>query len=262
MTIAPTLRHELDEPPLWMYAWPLRDGTVTPIYSEELANVHLTRSEMIEPVVREAIAAAGPGPRVLDLGCNEGLFAQLALAWGAGHVLGCDIRERNIRRAEAIRDHYEIPAAHLEFRCTDLLAIDPVELGAFDIVLCLGVVYHLEDPIGALRVARRLVAPGGLCVVESQLTRQHEPVVHGWGARDHLQRAEGSFALLYEDEPENLLASAGGLISLIPNAAALELAMRVAGFVDLRWLEAASHHNPQYRLRDRGIVVGHAAGAR
>ncbi len=256
--IAAELRHELDRPPPWMYPWPLRDGTGAPVHSDELVSVHQTRREMIEPVVRAALATAGPGARVLDLGCNEGLFAHLARTWGAGHVLGCDIRDDNIRRATAIRDHYGISPAELEFRCVDALTLDSAP-GQFDLVLALGLIYHLEDPVRALRVARRMLAPDGLCVVESQLTRQRDPVVHGWGGSAQLHQTAASFAARFEDEPENLLASASGVLSLIPNAAAVEIAMQVAGFSGLRWLEATADHDQQYVIGDRGIVIGRAA---
>ncbi len=255
--IAAELRRELQTMP-WMYPWPLRDGTVAPIYSDELHAVHRTRREMIEPAVRATLAGAGPDARVLDLGCNEGLFAHLARAWGARHVVGCDIRERNVRRAVAIRDHYGIPAAELEFRHADVHALDPAELGTFDVVLCLGLVYHLEDPVGALRLARRLLAPGGLCVAESQLTRQAQPIVYGWGTSSCLDETEASFAVRFENAPDHPLASPDGTLSLIPNAAALELAMRVAGFARVLWLEAGPDHNPQYVRRDRGILTGRA----
>jgi tRNA (mo5U34)-methyltransferase len=253
--VAPELRSELERP--WMYPWPLRDGTTASVHSEELVSIHQTRRVMIESVVRDALTTAGPEPRVLDLGCNEGLFAHLARAWGARFVLGCDIRPDNISRATAIRDHYGIAADEIEFRCLDALALEPVT-GHFDVVLVLGLIYHLEDPVGALRVARRLLAPGGLCVVESQLTRQQDPIVHGWGSAT-LQKTAGSFAAKFEDEPENLLASEGGLLSLIPNSAALEVALRVAGFSGLEWLEAGPDHNPQYVGGDRGIIIGRAA---
>lgn len=254
--IAGELRRELDRPPPWMYPWPLSDGTSAPVHWDGLVSVHQTRREMIEPVVRAALAATGPTARVLDLGCNEGLFAHLARAWGGGYVLGCDIREENIRRATAIREHYGVSPAELEFRCVDALTLDAAP-GQFDLVLTLGLIYHLEDPVGALRVARRMLAPGGLCVVESQLTRQRAPIVHGWGSSALLE-AVASFAVRFEDQPEHLLASAGGVLSLIPNAAALEIAMRVAGFSDVRWLEATPGHDEQYVEGDRGIIIGRA----
>jgi tRNA (mo5U34)-methyltransferase len=256
--VAEELRRQLDAEAPWMYPWPLRDGTVARVHSDELVQVHVTRCEMIEPAVRAALAAGAPGARVLDLGCNEGLFAHLALRWGAERVVGCDIRERNIRRARAIRSHYGIPSARLEFRRADVRALDPTELGPFDVVLVLGLIYHLEDPVGALRIAHRLTLPGGLCVVESQLTRQREPLIHGWGTSSAWEAADASFAARFEDDPDNLLASAGGTLSLIPNGAAVELAMRVAGFTGMRWLAASPDHDRQYVERDRGILVGRA----
>jgi len=49
----------------------------------------------------------------------------------------------------------------------DFMAMDLSPLGQFDIVLFLGVLYHLTDPLGALRRVARVTAPGGLAVVET-----------------------------------------------------------------------------------------------
>jgi len=55
---------------------------------------------------------------------------------------------------------------------------DPHELcavladGAFDLVLFLGVLYHLRDPLRALEVAVSLLKPGGLIIVESHVASE------------------------------------------------------------------------------------------
>jgi hypothetical protein len=49
------------------------------------------------------------------------------------------------------------------------------------------------------------------------LTRQTDPIVHGWGQTGSFKQAEGSFAARLElDQASNTLASAGGVVSLIP----------------------------------------------
>jgi hypothetical protein len=45
----------------------------------------------------------------------------------------------------------------------------------------LDVIYHLENPIGALRIAASLAKPNVLVVADSQLTRQSEPIKHSDG---------------------------------------------------------------------------------
>jgi tRNA (mo5U34)-methyltransferase len=240
-----------------MYEFELGAGVTTPPLGPNLRSVHETRRQLIEAPVRAALAAAGPGARALDLACNEGWFSHRMLDWGAERPVGVDIREDNVRRANLIRDHFGITADRLSFRQADVLHLDPEELGRFDVVLVLGLIYHMERPLDALRIARRLTS--GVCLIESQLTRQDRPIVLGTG-RPHVyeQRAEG-FAAFVENDPENPLASTAGVMSLVPNRAALEAMPLWAGFAAVEWLPAQSHHDVQYIAEDRGVVAAYVS---
>jgi tRNA (mo5U34)-methyltransferase len=48
--------------------------------------------------------------------------------------------------------------------------LNPEEYGLFDLVLFLGVLYHLRNPMRALDQIRTVTKPGGLLFVESQLS--------------------------------------------------------------------------------------------
>jgi hypothetical protein len=99
-----------------------------------------------------------------------------------------------------------------------------------------------------------------LCVIESQLTKQHDPIQHGWGTTGSCLSSPASFAVHVEHDSEfNPVASTVATLSLIPNRAALELLVRAAGFTRVDFLRAASHHNQQYVVGDRAVVV--ATGA-
>jgi tRNA (mo5U34)-methyltransferase len=153
-----------------------------------------------------------------------------------------------------MREHFGIERERLSFRCADVFELDPDDLGCFDVVLVLGLVYHVEDPAGALRRARALTR--SLCAIESQLTRQSRPIIHGTGRPEVFAQAEASFAAVVEsDAVVNPLASVSGVLSLIPNRAALERMTKVAGFDDVRFLQPAPHHDVQYLRGDRAIVV-------
>ncbi|MFI5122714.1 MAG: class I SAM-dependent methyltransferase [Vicinamibacteria bacterium] len=249
-----SLDQELEGPP-WVYPWRLRDGRETPVMGPEMSSVHHTRAELIEARVRAALAAAGPGATALDLACNEGWFSHRLLEWGASRVLAVDVRESNIRRATLLRDHFEIGADRLELRQADVFDLRPEDLGEFDVVLVLGLIYHVENPMGVVRLARGCTRD--LCVIETQLTRQSEPLVHGQGRSDQLHRAEGSFAVVVEQDEGPILsslASTGDVLSLIPNRTALAQMARVADFARVEFAEPAEGQNPQYTGGDRAVV--------
>jgi tRNA (mo5U34)-methyltransferase len=259
-TLAPALDAERTSRLPWMYKWQLtRDVAIDP--GPDLARVHATRLAMIEPVVRRALTEAGPDASMLDLGCNEGWFSHRALEWGARRVVGVDVRSANVRRATLIRDHFGIPADRLRFETSGVHELDTGRLGRFDVVLMLGLIYHLEDPIGALRVARELT--DGIIVVESQLTNSSEPIPVGWGRAGSFQQVDAYWAAVLEPgadqrEEGNPLASYGGILSLVPNRAALLQAIEVVGYRDPRLLPAPANSDPQYVQGHRGIVSARA----
>lgn len=95
----------------------------------------------------------GEGRRVLDVGCGPGLFAA---PWTeANEVTGVDyVREMLVRaRVRGLRTS-QADAGVL-----------PFSSGAFDLVLCTGVLQCLDDWRGALGELVRVVRPGGALVV-------------------------------------------------------------------------------------------------
>lgn len=242
---------ELAGSPTWMYEWDLGGGLRTTLIDPELMSVHETRAAIIEPLVREALVT--PGARALDLGCSEGWFAHRLLDWGADRVVGVDIRQENIERAELVRDHLGIEAERLSFETTDVFGA--AQLGSFDVVLCLGLVYHLENPVGALRVARGLTRR--LCMIESQLTEQVAPIRHGWGRTGEYLEQDASWAAWFEPaelQEHHPIASSGGVVSFIPNRAALLQAISAAGFSSRQPL-ATRTGNAQYVEGHRLVVA-------
>jgi tRNA (mo5U34)-methyltransferase len=248
--MAPTER-EL-ESQRWIYPWRLKNGAETPVANAELPSIHRTRAELIEPAVRQVLEAAGPDASALDLACNEGWFSHRLRDWGARRVVGIDIRRKNLERATLMREYYDIPVSEMEFRQADVFGLDPSSLGTFDVVLLLGLIYHVENPMGVIRFAR--ACTGRLCAIESQLTRQTQPVVHGLGQTGQLHESPGSFAIQVE-RGDNSLASTGNVLSLLPNRAALELMAHSAGFSSVTFAVPRPEHNPQYVSGDRAVLL-------
>jgi SAM-dependent methyltransferase len=83
------------------------------------------------------------GKRVLDVGCGVGHLAQFFVQKGCD-VLCVDGRKENLER---LKDLY--PSLRAE--SLDLEKDDILRLGRFDVVFAYGLLYHLENPFGALR---------------------------------------------------------------------------------------------------------------
>jgi len=94
------------------------------------------------------------GKRVLDIGCNAGFYSMEMKRRGAARVLGIDSDERYLEQA---RFAATVTGADVEFR--RLSVYDVAALGErFDMVLFIGVLYHLRHPLLALDLIHEHVA--------------------------------------------------------------------------------------------------------
>lgn len=86
------------------------------------------------------------GMTVVDIGCNAGFYAIEMKRRGAEYVLGLDLSAEYLAQA---RFAAEVCGVEIEFR--QLSVYDVAKLGQrFDIVLFMGVLYHLRHPLLAL----------------------------------------------------------------------------------------------------------------
>jgi tRNA (mo5U34)-methyltransferase len=110
----------------------------------------------------DAIPADLTGRSVLDIGCNAGFYAMQMKARGAARVLGLDSDEGYLAQA---RFAAQVSELDIDFR-----RLSVYDLGAlrerFDIVLFMGVLYHLRHPLLALDLIHEHVA-GDLLVFQS-----------------------------------------------------------------------------------------------
>jgi tRNA (mo5U34)-methyltransferase len=101
-------------------------------------------------IVWRNIAGALPerldGKSVLDVGCNAGFFSLEMKRRGAARVVGVDSDERYLAQARLASE-----VSGLEVELRNLSVYDVAALGErFDLVLFMGVLYHLRHPLLAL----------------------------------------------------------------------------------------------------------------
>ena len=103
----------------------------------------------------DALPADLSGKSVLDIGCNAGFYSVEMKRRGAARVLGIDSDERYLAQARLATGALGFDG--IEFR--NLSVYDVGMLGErFDLVIFMGVLYHLRHPLLALDLIREHVA--------------------------------------------------------------------------------------------------------
>jgi tRNA (mo5U34)-methyltransferase len=103
----------------------------------------------------DAVPADLTGKSVLDIGCNAGFYSFEMKRRGAAEVIGIDSDDRYLEQARFAAA--ELGHEGVEFR--NLSVYDVAKLGRrFDLVIFMGVLYHLRHPLLALDLIREHVA--------------------------------------------------------------------------------------------------------
>ena len=176
----------------WFHSIDLGHGVITPGHKS---------AAQLESELRSLRLPDLRGKTVLDIGAWDGYFSFAAERLGADRVVALDhyawsidfaaryryeaqCRQRGVipRPWEDVPEvwrpdslpgkacfdaAHEALASRVESIVADFTAVDPHELGLFDVVLFLGVLYHVRDPFGALQRVAALT--NELAVIESAM---------------------------------------------------------------------------------------------
>jgi tRNA (mo5U34)-methyltransferase len=124
------------------------------------------------------------GRSVLDIGCWDGYWSFDAERRGARSVLATDDHTQNWAGSSGLLLARELLGSQVETRL-DVSVYDLSGLERFDIVLCLGVYYHLVDPFYAFAQIRHRCHEGTIVVFEGDVTGGMRPKTVQIDQSDH-----------------------------------------------------------------------------
>jgi tRNA (mo5U34)-methyltransferase len=245
------LREAIAAVPLWWHSIDFGNGVVAPGHKSPEILTREWGSLGLESL---------QGLSVLDIGAWDGFFSFSAeragaarvvaldyYAWGAtrqnAHIRGQEGAGGSEFKLDALPGRAGFDLARRELGSSvepvvaDFLEVGPAEIGIFDVVLFLGVLYHLEDPLGALRHLRTL-ARSTLIVETAAIAMPDDPSASLW---------EFYPADELHGDPTNWWA---------PTPAALTGACRAAGFSRAASLVAPPEPQPKQSgpTRFRAVV--------
>lgn len=154
---------------------------LTPFDQHNYLQLIEARAETITRVVT-ALKGVRDLSTAVDVGCGVGFFSETLRDCGLA-VHGFDARRENV--FEAVR---RFPGIH--FQQADLEDRAVLSLGKFDLTLCFGLLYHLENPMLAARHLRALTGQAllleSMCIPEGHaaLLLREEPHVEDQSLTD------------------------------------------------------------------------------
>ncbi|HEY8548671.1 MAG TPA: TIGR04290 family methyltransferase [Vicinamibacterales bacterium] len=173
------------------------------------------------------------GWTVLDVGCNGGFYSIEMKRRGAARVLGIDAEPLYVRQARYAADRLGVD---VEVQTRSVFDVHRLG-GPFDLVLFMGVLYHLRYPLLALDLLRRY-AVGRLLVFQSMQRGSPEvtPVAPDYAFEDRSPFEAAGYPRLHFVEGAYAHDRSNWWI---PNRACVEAMLRSAGF------RICSHPDPE-----------------
>ena len=241
----PGVEAALSENAPWFYRFAFSNGAFTETQDEVADTIHETRADLVFPLLDTVFHGRWDQVRCLDVACHEGWFATQIALRGAREVIGIDIREEHIAKASVIKELGGID--HIAFRQGDFYEFRPEEHGTFELTLFLGILYHLDSPVEALRVIRSLTR--SLCVIESQVARPAPALECLWGSG--APRTGPGIAVVRSDEGH---VARGKPVVLVPTLDALSEMLYAVGFDRLYLCVPPRSVHEQYPGFDRVVI--------
>ncbi len=143
------------------------------------------RMKMINGTLRKILGDSIAGYTAVEFGTNWGGFSIDLACSGAKKVLGIDVRSDNIAKAKMLAKYVRVQ--NVEFECADIYDVTQKNSVQFDIVLNLGLMYHITDPY---RLIKHTFETCRVCAVVDTITHREPFSGYIQGVPKDLERSE------------------------------------------------------------------------
>jgi tRNA (mo5U34)-methyltransferase len=224
----------------WFYPFVLNDGSQVECWlSPDILPLHYTRKNALEKFLTEKI---GIFDTALDLACHQGYFSLILENYG-NSIIGIDRHSQSIEDAKFISEN--IGQGKCQFINSEIEEWDQPA----DLVLCFGVLYHTENPIGFLRKVCELSKK--YLIIETQIISSSVPHIED-GTYKATRDAVGTFALTL-DYPDDYL---GGVteLAMVPDMNSVKFLLGHLGFKNIEVYCPIKNDYEQF-VRNQRIII-------
>lgn len=204
----------------WWHSIDLGGGLVTPGRGNYDARLRALRKRLPDLT----------GKTVLDVGAWDGLFSFEAERHGAAEVVAVDLA-----RPQTFELARRVLGSKVRYLELDVTRAEPSEVGVYDVVLFMGVLYHVANPFDLVRRVAQMTGERLILETDSAHNGWRVPVAEFRGTRDAVN-------------DENY-----GPNWWIPNLACVEAMLHTAGFAHVERVSVPPR--PRSRLGPLGALT-------
>ena len=161
ITNADEIRRLIEQHGRWWHQIEVAPGIVTP--GDDSNRMKLPILDGL------GLPLAMKGMRALDIGCSDGYFS-FAMEERGADVVAIDFVPEEYTGFATAR---KILGSRVEYRMDNVYRLTPESYGQFDVVLFMGVLYHLRKPLAALDAIRSVMKPGALLFVGTMMIDEY-----------------------------------------------------------------------------------------
>jgi len=222
-------------------------GYNIPLLSDDIRTQVIKNNLYIFTGKRESLS----GFRLLDLGCLEGGLS-FEMASEGMDVLGVEGRESNFLKCQLIQDYFNLP--NLNFLLLDVKNLDKSKHGVFDIILCCGLLYHLNNPFPFLELLNSITHDKSILFLDTHFAPPDDKLLDMCKFKDNLSNIESLTysGITYEgrwyrehsdnlDQSDDPWASVSNALSFWPTFESLIKALNNANFMHIYNLYGGLH---------------------
>ena len=147
--------------PNWYHRFEFAPGVVTPGVNDSRKALSLLE-----------LPGNMSGLRVLDIGARDGFFSFECERRGAKEVVSIDYMPAENTGFPVAA---QILGSSLKLVHDNIYNLTPAKYGRFDVVLCLGLLYHLPDPMRALDIINDMMNVNATLYLETVVIDDHLP---------------------------------------------------------------------------------------
>jgi len=151
------IRTEIARYEYWYHRVEFKGGIQTPAAQDS--------SNILKKLEKIGLPRKADGLRVMDIGCADGFFS-FAMERKGAEVVAVDFLDVSKRGFGIMKN---IIGSKIEPHVDVIYNLTPERYGKFDIILFMGVLYHLRHPLLGLDRARALLKTGGKLFIETEI---------------------------------------------------------------------------------------------
>jgi len=229
----------------WQYPFDLGHGIVTRTYTEVQAELHPWRRQVLLNNLDPLFEGRYDQLSVLDLGACEGAMALALWERGVRDITCVEARSSNAEKAHFV---FRVKNADIRVVEQDVLSFLEQDERSYDIVLFMGLLYHLLDPFLLMNLTAQRTKE--VLAMETVLAKPRDLAFDNV---EHYSPSTGGFFV----RNDSALSSTAGLsdLELWPNREGLELLLGEAGFNEIYEMDYGSDPISWYETKQRVMML-------